>query len=267
MAHDFSGQGALVTGAGTGIGQAVANALADAGAIVTLVGRRTDVLEKALAEIKARGKQALSAAADVSDPEALDRAAAIADKAPKGLSILVTCAAGPAASGPSESLTAESWKGIIDTDLTGSFYACQAAGRRMLARKYGRIVNLASFHVIATYPQRAAYVAAKAGVVGLTQALAVEWGGRGIIVNAVAPGPIRTPRTSWFLSQDPANEEGMIGRTPTGRIGELADVVDPILFLASDDARHVSGQTIVVDGAWTKNAWWGRHPFGKEAKP
>jgi NAD(P)-dependent dehydrogenase (short-subunit alcohol dehydrogenase family) len=135
----------------------------------------------------------------------------------------------------------------------------------MLAHGKGRIVNLASFHVVGTYPQRTAYVAAKMGVVGLTQALAVEWGGRGITVNAVAPGPIRTPRTSWFLEQDPANERGMIGRTPTGRLGEIADVVDPILFLVSDHARHISGQTVVIDGGWTKNAWWGRHPFGTAA--
>lgn len=266
MTYDLSGRGALVTGAGSGIGNSVANALAAAGALVTLVGRRQDVLEAAANEIAERGGEARVAVADVGDAAAIDRAAAASDEASRGLSILVTCAAGPAAAGPSETLSAESWRGIIDTDLTGVFYACQAAGRRMLARGYGRIVNLASFHVVATYPQRAAYVAAKAGVVGLTQALAVEWGGRGVVVNAVAPGPIRTPRTSWFLSQDPENEHGMVGRTPTGRLGQLDDVVAPILFLASDEARHVSGQTLVVDGAWTKNAWWGRHPFGVEAK-
>lgn len=261
MTHDLSGRGALVTGAGSGIGKSVAIALATAGALITLVGRRRDVLEDSAHEIAKGGGQARVAVADVTDAAAMDRAASVCDEALRGLSILVTCAAGPAAAGPSESLSAESWQGIVGTDLTGVFYACQAAGRRMLARGYGRIVNLASFHVVATYPQRAAYVAAKAGVVGLTQALAVEWGGRGVVVNAVAPGPIVTPRTAWFLGQDPNSENGMVGRTPTGRLGDLEDVVAPIVFLASDEARHISGQTVVVDGAWTRNAWWGRHPF------
>lgn len=265
MTDGFDGRSALVTGAGSGIGNAVAKALADAGAVVTLVGRRAGPIEEAAAEIVAGGKRARAVVADVCDADAMERSAKAANDTKGGLAILVTCAAGAASAGPSEALSAEAWRGVIDTDLTGAFYACQAAGRLMLSRKYGRIVNLASFHVVATYPQRAAYVAAKAGVVGLTQALAVEWGGRGVTVNAVAPGPIRTPRTSWFLGQDPANEQGMIGRTPTGRLGELSDVVDPILFLVSEKARHVNGQTIVVDGGWTKNAWWGRHPFGAEA--
>lgn len=263
MSATLHGVGALVTGAGSGIGQAVARALADAGALVTLVGRRIEPLQETVAAITAAGGSAQAFSADVSDAAAIERAARGADaRAPLG--VLVTCAAGAATAGPSATLSAEAWRAVIDTDLTGAFYACQAAGRIMLERGSGRIVNLASFHVVATYPQRAAYVAAKAGVVGLTQALAVEWGGRGITVNAVAPGPIRTPRTSWFLGQDPANEQGMVGRTPTGRLGDIADVVEPILFLASAGARHVNGQTLVIDGGWTKNAWWGRHPFGVE---
>lgn len=264
MTNSHEGFGALVTGAGSGIGNAVARALAARGAMVTLVGRRAEPLAETVADIIAAGGRACAFPADVCDASAMDRAAREADEG-AGLGILVTCAAGPASAGPSESLGADAWRSVIDTDLTGAFYACQASGRMMLERRYGRIINLASFHVVATYPQRAAYVAAKAGVVGLTQALAVEWGGRGVTVNAVAPGPIRTPRTSWFLGQDPANEFGMIGRTPSGRLGDVSDVVEPILFLASREARHVSGQTLVIDGGWTKNAWWGRHPFGVES--
>jgi NAD(P)-dependent dehydrogenase (short-subunit alcohol dehydrogenase family) len=173
----------------------------------------------------------------------------------------VTCAAAGPTAGPSEQLAEEEWRRVIETDLTGVFLTCRAAGRQMIEQRYGRIVNMSSFHVVGTYPERAAYVAAKAGVVGLTQALAVEWGGRGVTVNAVAPGPIRTPRTSWFLAQDPANEAGMIGRTPTGRVGELDDVTAVIRFLCSPQARHVTGQTVVVDGGWTRNAWWGSHPW------
>jgi NAD(P)-dependent dehydrogenase (short-subunit alcohol dehydrogenase family) len=158
-------------------------------------------------------------------------------------------------------LTLEQWRAVIDADLTGVFLACREAGRHMLAGGYGRIVNLASFHVLATYPERSAYVAAKSGVVGLTTSLAVEWGGRGVTVNAIAPGPIRTDRTAWFLSKDPAAHDGMVRRTPTGRIGDPEEVAALVAFLCTEEAGHVTGQTLVIDGGWTKNAWWGAHPW------
>jgi NAD(P)-dependent dehydrogenase (short-subunit alcohol dehydrogenase family) len=120
-------------------------------------------------------------------------------------------------------------------------------------------VNLTSFHAVATYPFRSVYNAAKSGVEGLSRGLAVEWGHYGITVNTVAPGPILTPRTEWFLAQDPGNEAGMLARTPSVRIGDVTDVSSTVAFLVSDEARHINGQQLVVDGGWTKNAWWGRH--------
>lgn len=257
----LAGKVALVTGAGRGIGRATATRLAAEGAAVALVARRTEDTAALAAELAAVGGKALALAADVTDESAVEDAVARTVAELGGLDILVTCAAAPGASGPAEETSLEQWRSLVDTDLTGVFLACRAAARPMLTSRSGRIVNLASFHVVATYPQRAAYVAAKAGVVGLTQALAVEWGGRGITVNAVAPGPIRTERTSWFIRQDTGAAAGMTGRTPTGRIGEPEEVADVIAFLAGDDARHVTGQTIVVDGGWTRNAWWGSHPF------
>lgn len=258
----FENRFALVTGAGRGIGRAAAARLASEGASVALSARHPDEIEAVARELSGGRGRSLAVTADVADRDSVE---ALVDRVATEfgrLDILVTCAAAAAAVGPSESLPLADWLGVISTDLTGTFLTCQAAGRRMLTAGYGRIVNLASFHVVGTYPQRAAYVTAKAGVVGLTQALAVEWSGRGVTVNAVAPGPIRTPRTSWFLSRDPQSEDAMIARTPAGRLGEPEDVAEAIAFLCSEGARHVSGQTLVIDGAWTKNAWWGRHPFG-----
>jgi NAD(P)-dependent dehydrogenase (short-subunit alcohol dehydrogenase family) len=257
----FSDRVAVVTGAGRGIGNATALAFAGEGATVVLIARHDEEIAKTTKDITAGGGSAVARIADVEDPIAM---AAVVDEAIAEfgrIDILVTCAATTPAVGPSESLPLADWQRVIAVDLTGTFISCQAVATVMLGQRYGRIVNLASFHVAATYPERAAYAAAKSGVIGLTQALAVEWSGRGVTVNAVAPGPIVTPRTSWFLSQDPASEAGMIARTPAGRLGEPADVAQAILYLCSDGARHVSGQTLVVDGAWTKNAWWGTHPF------
>lgn len=257
----FEKRSALVTGAGSGIGRATAEALAREGASVGIVARSSASVEEVCTGIRAHGGVAVPLVGDVSQEADISRLVTQFAHDTGRLDVLVTCAAAPAATGPTEALTLDRWHSVIDVDLTGVFLSCKAAGQQMLAREYGRIVNLASFHAIATYPERAAYAAAKSGVVGLTQALAVEWGGRGVVVNAVAPGPIRTPRTAWFMAQSPANEAGMIGRTPSGRVGELVDVVEAILFLASHGARHINGQTLTVDGGWTKNAWWGQHPF------
>ena len=257
----FAGQVALVTGGGRGIGRATAEALAAEGASVAIGARGKEEMAKVVSGIESRGGSAIAIQADIGKPETIS---ALVDDAVLQfgrLDVLVTAAAAGPASGASETLALDAWESVITLDLTGTFLTCQAAGRVMLAQGYGRIVNITSFHTIATYPQRAAYAAAKAGVNGLTQALAVEWGGRGVTVNAVAPGPIRTPRTNYFLSQDPDNEKGMVGRTPTGRLGEPDEVAAAILFLCSKDAAHINGQTIVIDGGWTKNAWWGDLPF------
>ncbi len=258
---DFSGQVVLVTGAGSGIGRETAIAFGRAGATVMVSARTQEKIDKVAATIADAGGEAYAIAFDATSPESISALFSQIEKKFERLDVLVTCAAGSPSSGPSESLALSDWENLIRSDLTGTFLTCQGAGRLMLRQRYGRIVNLSSFHVVGTYPERASYVVAKAGVVGMTQALAVEWGGRGVTVNSVAPGPIRTERTSWFLSQDPANEAGMIGRTPSGRLGETTEVAALIQFLCSRVAGHINGQTVVIDGGWTKNAWWGKHPW------
>ena len=257
----FEGQVILVTGAGRGIGKATAQAFAQRGATVVLVARHPEDIQTLAEDISRNRGTAMALEADVTSADALTQVTETIKNAYGRLDVLVTCAAAQPASGPSETLPLVDWQQVMDIDLTGTFLSCQAAGRMMLEKGYGRIVNVASFHVTATYPERTAYVAAKAGVVGMTEALAVEWGGRGITVNAVAPGPILTPRTQWFLSQDPKNEQGMIGRTPTGRLGTVEEVAATLVFLCSKEAGHINGQTIAIDGGWTKNAWWGQHPW------
>ncbi len=250
---------AVITGAGSGIGAAVAEKLFNLNAKVALVARSEKNVKNVTKKLDSSFKSANYHVCDVRDESSLVEVRDKILEKWKKIDILVTCAAAPAASGNTEELNFDDWKKVLDTDLDGVFLSSKTFGSSMIKNRYGRIVNMTSFHTIATYPYRAAYNAAKSGVEGLTRALAVEWGKYGITVNAVAPGPIKTPRTSWFLSQNPDNEAGMIGRTPTARIGETEDVAALIAFLVSDEAKHINGQNIVIDGGWTKNAWWGTH--------
>jgi NAD(P)-dependent dehydrogenase (short-subunit alcohol dehydrogenase family) len=254
---DFTDRVAVVTGAGSGIGAAVAEKLFRLHANVELIARSETNVAAAAHRLDPALGQARFHVCDVrSEKELIGVRDDILSSRGK-IDVLVTCAAAGAAAGQAEEMSLETWRSIMETDLDGVFLTCKIFGACMIRGGYGRIVNMTSFHTIATYPYRVAYNAAKSGVEGLTRALAVEWGRHGITVNAVAPGPIRTPRTTWFLSQSPDTETGMLGRTPATRIGETDDVAALVAFLASEEARHVNGQQIVIDGGWTKSAWWG----------
>lgn len=257
MTQKLTGQVAVVTGAGSGIGAGTAKCLHANGALVALIARSETGVAGVLNELSPTKETAKYYLGDVCDEERLISIRNEIENEFGKIDILVTCAAAPAASGNSEDLSFEEWRSVLSTDLDGVFLSCKVFGKSMISNQYGRIVNLTSFHNRGTYPKRAAYNAAKSGVRGLTRALAVEWGHFGITVNAVAPGPIRTPRTSWFLSQSPDVEKGMLGRTPNVRLGEVNDVAELIGFLASKQSQHINGQEITIDGGWTENAWWG----------
>ena len=173
--------------------------------------------------------------------------------------ILITCAASGGLQVPFEDLTEEQLMNKLNVDLLGTIWCCQHFGRNMLKKKWGRIINLTSFHTTATYPYRVPYNVAKSGVEGLTRSLAVEWGQHGITVNSVAPGPILTPRTEQFLSQGDGIKDAMLARTPNKRLGKPEEVAELVYFLASDEARHINGQSIVIDGGWTKSSYWGNY--------
>jgi NAD(P)-dependent dehydrogenase (short-subunit alcohol dehydrogenase family) len=252
VSERLDGRHALVTGAGRGLGRGAALALAQAGAAVTLVARSRDELEAVAGEVRAAGGRARVHVADVREEAQVERAAALADAEPVPVSILVT-AAGLNRPGPTAAYATADWDVLMDVNLRGTFLACRAVGRRLLARGAGgRLVTVSSQMGTVGYPGRAAYCASKHAVNGLTKALAVEWAPHAITVNAVAPTFVRTPMTEPMLA-DPEFAAEVRRRLPSGEVATVDDVAAAILYLASDGARSVTGHVLAVDGGWT--AW------------
>jgi gluconate 5-dehydrogenase len=247
---DLSGRVAIVTGGSRGLGLEMAEGLAEAGARLYLCARRQEWLTPAIAELRGRGFTASGALADVANPAHVQAVVDGAVAAYGQIDILVNNAGVTWGEEP-EKMPLDKWQKVIDTNLTGAFLFAQAAGRKMIERQDGRIINIASVAGLSgsvTGPHYAAYAASKAGLMGLTRELAASWGRKGIRVNAVAPG--------FFHSRlaDPAIalvEPRIQALSPLGRVGAPGELKGVVVFLAADASSYMTGQTIVVDGGGT----------------
>ena len=238
---DLSGKTALVTGASGGIGGAIARALHRQGAAVLLTGTRQAALEALAAEL---GERARIHAADLADPAAADALVKDAESALGKLDILVNNA-GLTRDGLAVRMKDEDWQTVIDVDLTAGFRLARAAMRGMMRRRFGRIIGISSVVGVMGNPGQANYAAAKAGMIGLSKALAAEVATRGITVNCVAPGFIASAMTDALTTEQ---KDRIAGAIPMARLGTPEDVAASVVFLASDQAGYITGQTIHVNG-------------------
>ncbi len=241
------GKNALVTGASRGIGAEIARALGNAGADVALLARSTDALKQIAWKIGSTGVRAVTLSCDVRDDAAVAACVEEAWDELGGIDILVNAAGGPLFQSPITEIQETGWQRVIDLNLTSVLRVSRVAAGRMLERRTGSIVNIASLLPTRAWPAVAAYSAAKAAVLSLTQSMAVEWGARGVRVNALCPGWIRTSLNQPYLANRELAATAIDG-TPLGRWGEVEDVTGAVIWLASDASRYVTGALIPIDG-------------------
>jgi len=242
----LAGRAALVTGGGSGIGQRIAERLAQAGARVALVGRTQARLDAAAAGIVAAGAESAGFAADVRDYDALSRAIAAARERFGPLRVLVCAAAGNFPASVLQ-MSANAFRSVVDIDLLGTFNSCRAAFEH-LDRPGASVVTISAPQAVQAMAFQAHVCAAKAGVDMLTRTLAIEWGMHGVRVNAVVPGAIDGTEGMERLAPDTAARERLARRIPLGRLGQRDDVADVVLLLCSDGARYVTGAVVPCDG-------------------
>jgi NAD(P)-dependent dehydrogenase (short-subunit alcohol dehydrogenase family) len=245
----LDGRVALVTGASSGIGRAIATTLANAGARVVLVARRESELNATRNAIATSGGEADILPCDLADRAALAACADAASRAFGPPDIVVNCA-GINIRKPMLELTADDWDRTIRLNLDAPFFLSQRLVPAMIERGWGRIINIASLQSVRAFANSGAYGASKGGLMQLTRAQAEAWSGRGVTANAIAPGFFATPLTA-AVALDPARWQANAARTFIGRNGELSDLAGTALYLASHASDYVTGQTIFVDGGFS----------------
>jgi NAD(P)-dependent dehydrogenase (short-subunit alcohol dehydrogenase family) len=245
---DLKSKIAVVIGGTSGIGRTLALGLAQAGADVVATGRREDLVRSLADEIREMGRKSLVVASDVTSRTSIEalHSAVLAEFG--HVDILLNCA-GITKRTPTMEVSDAEWDAIMETNFSGTVRACQIFGRKMIERKYGRIINIASVASGRGFFEVAAYAASKAGVVSLTKTLAVEWAKHGVCVNAIAPGVFRTDLNKALLDGTARGQE-FLTRTPMGRFGNLDELVGAAVFLASDSASFVTGHVLAVDGGF-----------------
>jgi NAD(P)-dependent dehydrogenase (short-subunit alcohol dehydrogenase family) len=247
---DLSGRVAIVTGGSRGLGREMAEGLAEAGASLVLCARRTEWLEPTVEEFSSAGFQVTGRPCDVSNVDQVQAVVDLAVRTFGRVDILVNNA-GLSWGALAEDMPLDKWHTVLDANLTGAFLFAQAAGRQMLARGNGSIVNIASvagLQGLVNGPHYAGYAASKAGLLGLTRELAASWGTRGVRVNAIAPGFFHSRLADAVI---PQAEPGIKSYNPIPRVGNPGELKGVCVFLASDASSYITGQTIVVDGGGT----------------
>lgn len=243
---DLSGRTALVIGGSSGIGRAIALGLAEAGADVVASSRRRAEVASVAAEVRRHGRRTIEAVSDVLDRPSLEKLHADTVAAFGRIDILVN-AAGTTKRVPTLECSEKDWHRILETNLTGTFRACQIVAPGMVRNGWGRIINIASLATFLAFYEVAAYGASKAGMGALTRSLAVELSRHGVCVNAIAPGFFPTALNEELLTKTPRGREVLM-RTPMQRYGKLEELVGTAVFLASESASFVTGQILAVDG-------------------
>jgi len=249
---DLTGQVAIVTGTSRGLGQYLARALAKAGADLVLTSRKRDALAEFEAEIRAMGRRSICLELDVRDHSSIQAMAKEAEAAFGQIHILVNNA-GCNVRKPALDVTWDDWNLVLDTNLRGSFFVAQAVARGMIARGYGRIINIGSVTSVFGYAGLAPYGASRGGVRQLTMSLADDWGQHGVTVNCLAPGWFKTEQNK-VLYEDPEWVAYLTDRIPVKRPGQPHDLDGAVVFLASEESRYVTGQTLLVDGGISTGA-------------
>lgn len=246
---DLTGRVALVVGGAGGLGRAIAAGLADHGARVSIADLNLEAARGVAAMCSRPGIESLAAQLDVTDPDMVNEVVASVEEACGRIDILVNCV-GIQILKPFTEYTVDEWYLILNTNLSGVFFVSQAVARGMLARGYGRILTIGSVSSLLGHPYHAPYAATKGGIAIMTKSMATEWAPRGVTVNALGPTYTETALTQDILLE-PGRREQVTKAIPMGRLGKPEDLVGAAVFLCSDAARFVTGQTLYVDGGRT----------------